>query len=233
MKKLIVASTSTIHGSEYLEYLIPTLKTFFKTINEVLFIPYARPSGISYEAYTKVASRPFKTLGIKVKGIHEFESAKKAIEKSQAIFVGGGNTFVLVNELYKQNLLGVLKQKIESGTPYLGTSAGSNICGSTMQTTNDMPIIYPPSYTTLSLFPFNINAHYLDPDPLSTHKGETRETRIIEFHIYNNIPVLGLREGSWLEVNGDTIVLKGKLKSRLFQQDMVAIELDPESNIIL
>jgi len=233
MKKLIVASTSTIHGSEYLEYLIPTLKTFFKTIDEILFIPYARPSGISYDAYTAVVSNSLKTLGIKVRGIHEFESATKAIKKAQAIFVGGGNTFVLVNELYKQNALDVLTQKIERGASYLGTSAGSNICGLTMQTTNDMPIVYPPSYRTLGLLPFNINAHYLDTDPNSKHKGETRETRIKEFHNFNAIPVLGLREGSWLEVNGDVITLEGDFKARLFRQDKSAIELEPESVIIL
>jgi dipeptidase E len=120
-----------------------------------------------------------------------------------------------------------------SGTPYLGTSAGSNICGLTMQTTNDMPIVYPQSYKTLEFISFNINAHYLDPDPTSTHKGETRETRIKEFHIYNDIPVLGLREGSWLEVDGDKITLKGKLQARLFKQNMIPVELESGSKIVI
>ena len=233
MKKLIIASTSTIHGSGYLEYLLPELKTFFEGIDELLFIPYARPSGMSYDNYTKRASTVFSMIDIKVKGIHQFDDAQEAIENAKAIFVGGGNTFVLVNELYKQDLVHVLKEKVKSGTPYLGTSAGSNICGMTMQNTNDMPIAYPQSYETLGVIPFNINAHYLDPDPTSTHKGETRETRIKEFHTYNDIPVLGLREGSWLEVFGEEITLKGKLKARLFEQHKQPKELDSGSIIQL
>ena len=227
MKKLIIASTSTIHGSGYLEYILPTLKTFFKLIDELLFIPYARPSGISYDEYTEVVSTAFKKIGIKVKGIHEFLDAHEAVKSAQAVFVGGGNTFVLVDELYNQKLITVLKEMILNGTPYFGTSAGSNICGLTMQNTNDMPIVYPQNYETLGVISFNINAHYLDPDLTSTHKGETRETRIKEFHKYNDIPVLGLREGSWLEIINNKITLKGELKARLFVQDKNPVEIEP------
>ncbi len=218
MKKLLLASTSTIYGSEYLEYLMPTLKSFFKDIDKILFIPYARPSGVSYDDYTKTVAKAFNSIDIKIDGIQKFKSTALAIEEAEAIFVGGGNTFVLVNELYQRDILEILKRKINSDTPYLGTSAGSNIAGLTMQTTNDMPIVYPPSYTTLGCISFNINAHYLDADPLSKHKGETRETRINEFHTYNKTPVLGLREGSWLEVNDDEVVLKGELTARCFQK---------------
>ena len=233
MKNLIIASTSTIHGSEYLEYLLPELKTFFKGVDELLFIPYARPSGMSYDNYTKRASTVFSMIGIKIKGIQQFGNAQEAVKNAKAIFVGGGNTFVLLSELYKQDLIHVMKEKVNLGTPYLGTSAGSNICGMTMQNTNDMPIAYPPSYETLGVIPFNINAHYLDPDPTSTHKGETRETRIKEFHTYNDIPVLGLREGSWLEVVGEEIILNGKLKARLFEQYKQPKELDSGSTVQL
>ena len=233
MKKIIIASTSTIHGSEYLEYLLPELKTFFTGVDELLFIPYARPSGMSYDNYTKRASTVFSMIGIKVKGVHQFEEAQEAVLNAKAIFVGGGNTFVLVSELYKQDLIHVMKEKVNLGTPYLGTSAGSNICGMTMQNTNDMPISYPPSYETLGVIPFNINAHYLDPDPDSTHKGETRETRIKEYHTYNDTPVLGLREGSWLEVVGEEIIIKGKLKARLFEQHKQPKELDSGSIVQL
>ncbi len=127
--------------------------------------------------------------------------------------------------------MSVLKMAIENGTPYLGTSAGSNICGLTMQNTNDMPIIYPPSYKTLGVIPFNINPHYIDPDIKSKHKGETRETRIKEYHTLNNTPVLGLREGSWLEVKGKKIILKGHLAARLFLQNKTPTEI--VSNSIL
>ncbi len=127
--------------------------------------------------------------------------------------------------------MAVLAQTIENGTPYLGSSAGSNITGLTMQTTNDMPIIYPPSFTTLGLIPFNLNPHYLDPDLQSKHMGETRETRIKEFHAFNITPVLGLREGSWLEVNGEQIILKGNLSARLFRQNQTPEELGPETDL--
>ena len=231
MKRMIIASTSTIYGSSYLEYLLPELKIFFKDVKTILFIPYARPSGISHNDYTKKAGDAFATIGISVKGIHEFSDPVKAINEAEAIFTGGGNTFVLVNELYKNNLMGVLKAAVENGTPYLGTSAGSNICGVSMKTTNDMPIIYPPSYQTLGLVPFNINPHYLDPDPNSTHKGETRETRIKEFHVYNSLPVVGLREGSWLSVEGGKIILKGNLTARIFTQGNSPYEVKPETSL--
>ncbi|MDY7394012.1 dipeptidase PepE [Aureibaculum sp. 2210JD6-5] len=233
MKKLFLASTSTIYGSGYLEYLLPILSNFFKEVNALLFIPYARPSGIGYDDYTKIVSDAFKKIDINVVGIHTFDDKHKAIEKAEGIFVGGGNTFVLVHELYQQNIMEILKNAINKGKPYLGTSAGSNIAGLTMQTTNDMPIVYPPSYTTLGCIPFNVNAHYLNPDPNSKHRGETRETRIKEFHTYNDIPVIGLREGSWLQVNGDEIVLKGDLSAKWFEKDKEPIELETKGYIAI
>ncbi len=220
MKKLILASSSTIHGSGYLEYIIPVLSEFFKKISEILFIPYARPGGISYEDYTRLVSIAFQKIDKKVIGIHEFKDSKSAINNAKAIFVGGGNTFELVHQLYKKNVLFAMKTAVENGALYFGTSAGSNIAGVNMKNTNDMPIVYPKSFDTMSLIPFNINAHYLEPDPGSTHMGETRETRIKEFHVYNEVPVLGLKEGSWLEVIDDNITLKGDHSAVLFQKDI-------------
>lgn len=231
MKKAIIASTSTIHGSGYLEYILSSLKEVFENSSSIVFIPYARPSGISYDEYTKKAKEAFQSIGINVRGIHEFENPREAIKNAQGIFTGGGNTFELVNQLYKNGLIHVLKTSIENGTPYLGTSAGSNICGVNMMNTNDMPIVYPPSFETLGIIPFNINAHYLDPDPSSTHMGETRETRIKEFHVYNEISVLGLREGSWLEVFGDEVILRGKYTARWFQKDNSPVEIETGSFI--
>ena len=233
MKKLIIASTSTIHGSGYLEYLLPTLAVFFADVKTILFIPYARPSGISYNEYTKIAEKAFAKINIAVKGIHEFNNTKEAIQNAEAIFTGGGNTFELVNQLYKNDVILTLKQVLEKGTPYLGTSAGSNICGIDMKNTNDMPIVYPPSFTTLGIIPFNINAHYLDPLEGSKHMGETRETRIKEFHIFNEVSVLGLREGSWLQVLGDVIYLEGVLSARLFKQNKQPVELESGVEVVL
>jgi dipeptidase E len=231
MKNIIIASTSTIHGGDYLEYLLPELINHFKHCKTILFIPYARPSGISHEEYTAKVSLAFAKINIAVQGIHEFADPTSAIENAEGIFTGGGSTFVLVNELYKNNIMTLLSQAVKKGTPYLGTSAGSVICGLSMQNTNDMPIVYPPSFQTTGLIPFNINAHYLDPDLQSKHMGETRETRIKEFHAFNTIPVLGLREGSWLDVKGSKIVLKGNLSARLFRQNQVAEEIENETDV--
>ncbi|MBR9846413.1 MAG: dipeptidase PepE [Algicola sp.] len=231
MKNIIIASTSTIHGSGPLEYLLDELSVFFKDTTEILFIPYARPGGISHDEYTSNVNKAFSQIGKVAKGIHEFEDPKAAVTNAKAIFTGGGNTFVLVNQLYKNDLLESIKNAVNSGTPYLGTSAGSNICGLTVNTTNDMPIVYPPSFKTFGLVPFNINPHYLDPDPTSTHKGETRETRIKEFHAFNTQPVVGIREGSWLAVKGDSIILKGQLTARIFEHNKAPYEVEPETQL--
>jgi dipeptidase E len=231
MKNLIIASTSTLHGGGYLDYILPELKMHFGNCKTVLFIPFARPSGISHEEYTMKVADAFSKISIQVKGIHEFENPITAIENAEGIFTGGGNTFLLVFQLYKNKLMTVLADVVKKGTPYLGTSAGSNITGLTMQTTNDMPIIYPPSFQTLGLIPFNLNPHYLDPDLQSKHMGETRETRIKEFHAFNTVPVLGLREGSWLDVKGEKITLKGNLPARLFRQNQIPEELESGSDL--
>ncbi|MGV7106888.1 dipeptidase PepE [Flavobacterium sp. U410] len=231
MKNLIIASTSTLHNGSYLDYLLPELKKHFAATETILFIPFARPSGISHEAYTEKVSQAFAKIDKKVKGLHEFENPVEAIQQAEGIFTGGGNTFLLVSELYRAKVIDAIEEKLKTGTPYLGTSAGSNICGLTMGTTNDMPIVYPPSFRTLGMVPFNINPHYLDPDTDSTHMGETRETRINEFHQFNPQPVIGLREGSWLAVKGNDIVLKGNLTARWFEANKDATEIEPETVI--
>ena len=233
MKRVIIASTSTLHQGSYLEYLLPTLKDHYKGITTLLFIPFARPGGISYDGYTDRARGAFSKLGITVKGIHEYDNYSDALQNAEGIFTGGGNTFELVNQLYKTGIIDDLKAVVENGTPYLGTSAGSNICGLTMMNTNDMPIVYPPSFITLGLIPFNINAHYLDPIEGSTHMGETRATRIKEYHVFNTTAVLGLREGSWLEVSDNTVLLKGALTARVFKANEQPYELESGSEVVL
>jgi len=231
MQHITIASTSTIHGSGYLEYILDYLNDFFKDINTILFIPYARPGGISHDAYTEAAQTAFAKINKTVKGIHKYQNPIEAVEQAEAIFVGGGNTFVLTNQLYKNNIIEPLQTVVKNGTPYLGTSAGSNICGLTIKNTNDMPIVYPPSFNALALVPFNINPHYLDPLPNSKHMGETRETRIKEFHNFNTNPVIGLREGSWLAVSGTSIILKGTLPARIFEYNKTPYEVAPETEL--
>ena len=231
MKNLLIASTSTLANEDYLEYLLPELELHFQNCKTILFIPYARPGGISHDEYTAKIGLTFAKINKKVIGIHEFEDASLAIKNAEGIFTGGGNTFVLVSQLHQKNIMAILSEVIKKGTPYLGTSAGSNICGLTMQTTNDMPIVYPPSFKTLGLIPFNLNPHYMDADLQSKHMGETRETRIKEFHSFNAIPVLGLREGSWLEVNGESIKLKGNLTARLFKRNENPVEIETETEL--
>jgi dipeptidase E len=231
MKNCIIASTSTLHSGKYLDYLLPELKHFYKNTQEIIFVAYAQPGGISLDEYTQKAAEAFAHIDKKVIGLHTFSNPSEALKNAGGIFTGGGNTFRLVNELYKNDLMVALRESILNGTPYLGTSAGSNICGLTMQTTNDMPIVYPPSFKTLGILPFNLNPHYLDPDPNSTHMGETRETRIKEFHSMNNIAVVGLREGSWLEVAGGNITLKGQLIARIFEKNKVPYEIESGSSL--
>ncbi|WP_338408848.1 dipeptidase PepE [uncultured Flavobacterium sp.] len=231
MKNIILASTSTLHGGDYLEYLLPELSIHFQHCKTILFIPFARPGGVSHEEYTIKVGLAFAKINKNIKGIHEFEDMAAALKNAEGIFVGGGNTFLLVSQLYKNNILTVLAKAVKTGIPYLGTSAGSNICGLTMQTTNDMPIIYPPSFQTMGLVPFNLNPHFLDDNSQLKHMGETREMRINEFHAFSKSPVLGLREGSWLEVKDNEITLKGSLTARLFRPNQNPIEIETKSNL--
>jgi dipeptidase E len=218
MKKLLLISSSTVHGYGYLDHAEPYIKKFLgENVKNVLFIPFARPSGISYDAYTQKAAERFKQMGYAMQGVHEHVNMVEAVLTAEAVFIGGGNSFVLLNSLYEFGLLEPLMQKIETGMPYIGSSAGSNIACPTIMTTNDMPIAYPPSFNSLDQTSFQLNPHYLDPEPDSKHKGETRETRIKEYHAYNSLPVIGLREGSMLWIEGEKIMLEGS-KSPHFQE---------------
>lgn len=231
-RKMIVASTSTVYGGEYLDYLTEEISELFKNTDTIVFVPYARPGGMSHDKYTEIAEKAFMKIDKKIVGLHTFDNPLEALKNAGGVFTGGGNTFVLVNALYKLGLMQPLREAILNGLPYLGTSAGSNICGVSMMTTNDMPIIYPPSFKTLGVIPFNLNPHYLDPDTSSKHMGETRETRIKEFHTQSTIPVVGLREGSWIRVQNNKNILKGKLHARIFEQEKEPYEIEPGTEIV-
>ncbi|MNX31432.1 Peptidase E [compost metagenome] len=225
----MLASTSTLFGEQYLAYLKSEIIDLYKGVDEIIFIPFARPSGISHEDYTNKAATFFLEIGINVKGLHEFEDKENAITNAKGIFTGGGNTFLLVKTLHELGLMNILKETIERGIPYLGCSAGSNIGGVNMKTTNDMPIVYPPSFDCMGLVPFNINPHYLDPTPEIKHNGETRETRIQEFLTQNNIKVVGLREGNWVRRIGDKITVEGSELTRVFEHGKPPYEIEAGS----
>ncbi|WP_421939797.1 dipeptidase PepE [Pedobacter sp.] len=228
---IILASTSTLFGGNYLEYLKEEIIKLYQNIDEIMFIPFARPGGVSHEAYTQKAKDFFAQLDIKVAGLHEFEDKKMAIKKAKAFFTGGGNTFLLVKTLHEEGLMWLLKENIGQGKPYLGCSAGSNIAGLNMKTTNDMPIVYPSSFDCMGLVPFNLNPHYLDPNPELKHNGETRETRIQEFLTQNDIPVIGLREGNWIRRVADLITVEGTELTRIFEPGKEPYEITAGSKL--
>ena len=230
MKKMLLASTSTIYGQKYLEYLQDEIKTLFSGCKKILFVPYARPSGISHLEYTEKAKGVFNILNLEIID-YTNEDLKKSLEKCDGIFIGGGNTFLLLNKLYQFSLIDILKNKIDSGIPYLGTSAGTNICGMTIGTTNDMPIIHVKSFEALGIIHFNINPHYLDLIDGLEHMGESRETRINEFHKLNDQVVIGLREGSYLQVKGDDIYLKGLKHAVIFKKEKEKFEIENGFNL--
>jgi dipeptidase E len=230
MKKMLLASTSTIFGQKYLEYLHNEIKNIFLGCKNILFIPYARPSGISHLEYTIKVKTVFNMLGLNIID-YTNENIRSNLEKCDGIFTGGGNTFLLLSKLYEFNLIDILKNKINLGTPYLGTSAGSNICGLSIGTTNDMPIIEVESFKALGVLNFNINPHYIDKVDGIEHMGESRETRINEFHKFNDQFVIGLREGSYLQVQGSNIYLKGLKHAIIFKKENEKFEIENGFNI--
>ena len=230
MKKMLLASTSTIYGQNYLEYLLEDIKILFSGCEKIIFIPYAQPSGISHLEYTNKAKKVFESLNLNILDYTK-DNIKEQLEICDGIFTGGGNTFLLLNKLYEFNLIEDLRYKINSGIPYLGTSAGTNICGLSIGTTNDMPIIHVKSFEALGIIDLNINPHYIDQIEGIEHMGESRETRINEFHNLNDQLVVGLREGSSLSVMGNDIILTGTKKAVIFKKGNKLFEIETGFNL--
>ena len=223
--QLLLISNSTNAGEPYLAYPRENIKTFLGDKTNIIFIPYAAV-GFSYDDYVAKVNDSLAKVNITVKGIHSFVDPVSAIAKADAIITGGGNTFHLVAELHKHNLIEPIRKSVLAGTPYVGWSAGSNICCPTLKTTNDMPIVEPKSFNTLNLVPFQINPHYLDANP-DGHAGETREQRINEFLAVNhNITVAGLREGTMFLVDGSKMKLIGDRSCRIFNYGKTPKELN-------
>ncbi len=218
--KLLLISSSLVHGYGYLDHPEPTIKRFLQGKRTVAFAPFA---AFDHDAYTTKVRNRFKPMGFDIVPIEQ-------LDRAEAIFVGGGNTFRLLKKLYDRKLLDVIRQRARGGLPYIGSSAGSVITAPTIRTTNDMPIVECP-LDSLGLIPFQLNCHYLDPDPNSIHMGETREERLREFHEENNTPVVGLREGTMLWVEDGSPKLLGEKPARIFRRGQQPIEIGPGARL--
>lgn len=222
--RLLLISSSTVHGTGYLDHAEQEIREMMGTARRVIFIPYALADRASYAE--KAADR-FERMGFECKSIDEFANAVGALEETDAVFVGGGNTFRLLKILYEMGLVEAIRRRVEQGMVYMGASAGSNVACPTIRTTNDMPIVEPPTLNALNLFPCQINPHFMDADPNSRQMGETREERLLQFLEENEGPVIGLREGAMLSVTGGKIHLKGLTAARIFRRDSAPEELTP------
>ena len=219
--RLLLISSSNVHGYGYLDHAEPEIKSFLGNLKHVGFVPFALQDRAGYTA--KVAER-LGRMGLRV---------TNDVEGADAIFVGGGNTFRLLKTLYETGLLDKIRSRVLGGTPYMGSSAGSNIAAPTIRTTNDMPIVQPPSFDALNLVPYQINPHYLDADASSTHMGETREQRLKEFHEENATPVVAIREGTMLRVENGVTRVVGSRNARVFKRGAEAVEVEAGKTIDL
>ncbi|HEY5884345.1 MAG TPA: dipeptidase PepE [Pyrinomonadaceae bacterium] len=227
-RKILLISNSTLHGSGFLDHAEAEIRDFLGDVTRVLFVPFALHDQDGYAA--RVTDR-MALMGYRVESIHQASDKPKAVGDTEAIFIGGGNTFRLLKSLYDYDLLDLIRTRVDQGMLYMGSSAGSNVAAPTIRTTNDMPIVEPPSLNALNLVSFQINPHYLDPDPNSKHMGETREERIVQFLEDNETPVVGLREGAMLRIeNGETILL-GSTGARIFRKNLEPVEILPGARL--
>jgi dipeptidase E len=226
--RILLISNSTVHGRGYLDHVEAEIRAFLGNAKSVLFFPFALYDRDGYAA--KVKAR-FADMGYSLESAHKIDNPQEALEKTDAIFIGGGNTFRLLKALQDLDFLEPIRRKVFGGTPYIGSSAGSNVAGPTIKTTKDMPIVQPRSFDALGLVPSQISPHYLDPDPTSTHMGETQEERILQFLEENDAPVVGMREGAWVLVQDGAMTLKGTTGARIFRRGHAPVEAAPGSDI--
>jgi len=227
-KQLLLISNSTLHGCGYLDHAEGEIRDFVSVRTSVIFVPYAVHDR---RAYAVKAQERFREMGLTLTSVHDVSNMRRAVEEAEVIFVGGGNTFRLLKGIHEHDLLDPIRRRVAAGVPYIGSSAGSIVACPTLKTTKDMPVVQPPSFEALGLVPFQISPHYLDPDPSSTHMGETQEERIMQFLEENEEPVVGLREGSVLRVQGGAVVLKGAHSARIFRLGEQPFEAAAGSNL--
>jgi dipeptidase E len=231
-KRLLLISNSTNAGEDYLGWPRQIISNFFSGIRvkRILFVPYAGVT-VSYNDYTAKVQEVFEKLGLEVYSIDNEQNPIKAIHEAEAIAVGGGNTFHLVYMMHKLGLMDTIFEKVNTGTPFIGWSAGANVACPSMKTTNDMPVIEPESFNCLNLVPFQINPHYIDANP-SGHGGETREQRIREFLVVNpETTVVGLREATALLVERHTVQLLGERPARIFKRGTEPREMESGADL--
>lgn len=227
-RNLLLISSSSTYGTGYLDHCEDEIKSFLSGVVRVAFIPYALHD---LDKYAALVRERFSRMEFDVQSIHEHTNPKEALQNAEACFIGGGNTFRLLAALYHFDLLEVIRRKVGSGMPYIGTSAGINVACVNIKTTNDMPIVFPPSFDALNLVSFNINPHYIDHSELPTHQGETRDQRISEFLEENDSIVVGLREGAILRITDNKVVLKGLAGIKIFRRDSEPKEYSPECDL--
>jgi dipeptidase E len=227
-KQLLLISNSTLHGSGYLDHAEKEIRDFVGQRTNVIFVPYAVHDR---RAYAAKAQERFRSMGLSLTSVHDVSNMPRAVNEADVIFVGGGNTFRLLKGLHDHDLLGLIRRRVAAGAPYIGSSAGAIVACPTLKTTKDMPVVQPPSFEALALVPFQISPHYLDPDPSSTHMGETQEERIMQFLEENEETVVGLREGSILRVQEGVVMLKGPKTARIFRRGEKPFEAPSGSNL--
>ncbi len=227
---LLISNGSELIGDNPTEFFHNALKDFLgREVKRVLFIPFAAVTRTEDE-YRDRVRKHFGPLGYEVESLHEAPDARAAVEGADAVAVGGGNTFKLLRGVYEAGVVGLVRERVEAGLPYFGWSAGSNLACPTIRTTNDMPIVEPPSFNAFNLVPFQINPHYTDYHPPG-HMGETRDERLKEFvHVNPGVRVVGIREGTMLRVEGDDIKLLGGKPARYFVKGEEPRDIAPEES---
>ena len=222
--KLLLISNSTNAGEPYLQYPMPRIAEFLAGVRNVAFVPYAAVT-FSYDEYERRVAERFAPLGLRIESVHRAVDPAAAIRHADAVCVGGGNTFALARKMQQQGLMQAIRRKIQSGAPYVGWSAGSNVCCPTICTTNDMPIVQPESFRAIGAVRFQINPHYLDANP-DGHAGETREQRLLEFIAANpRRYAVGLREGCMLRLEDGRLELIGPRPMRIFKKGVAPYEV--------
>src|SRR5262245_62030642 len=219
---------------ERVAFLAGQMRAFFGGVGRLLFVPYALRD---HDGYVRALRERGLDAGYALDGLHTHPDPVAAVREAPAIYVGGGNTFRLLAELYRRGLLEAIRERVRAGVPYLGVSAGTNVACPTIKTTNDMPITWPPSLDALGLVPFQVNAHYFTgqthvktADGYREHFGETRDDRLREFHEMNDAPVVGLWEGGALKVEGGAAELLGA-GARLFRKGREPADVGPGARL--